>query len=375
MALKNTYIIEKSNELNEIRSTKMSLQELRFFSIYLAKINARDISTRRVCFPLSDFQKIMEFGRLNIKQLQESTNKLLCKVVNIPNADGGYTGFTIFKRVRVFKDDSEKWCIEIDASDDALPLLFNLKKNYFTYELWNALRLKSVNQLRMYELLKQHERLDRFEITVSELREYLFISPDQYSALKDFRIYVINSCQKALAKNTDICFTYERGKLGNRGKWLTIIFHISKNEKYADPLELQDFIDNQSASQSDCPSDERPQPTQTGTNGQVDYEQSELADNFSNEYIAFLASACNYEFTEVQMNEIFVIISNMDFIEYEYKDNNLTLRDNIRFSRLYYLREVYARLNVYAETHEVRNRYALFKSFILNDRDKFKQGA
>ncbi len=271
--IKNEYIIEKSNLLNEIRGNNMSLQELRFFSIYLAKINARKVSTRRVSFPLSDFQKIMGFGRLNIKQLKASTNSLLCKVVNVPNADGGYTGFTIFKRVRVFKDDSEKWCIEIDASDDALPLLFNLKNNYFTYELWNALRLKSANQLRMYELLKQHEFQGKFEISVKELREYLYISSDQYLALKDFRHRVLDSCQKSLEENTNIRYTYERGKVGNRGKWLTIIFHIYKNTKYKDPMELQEFIDSQPLPQPQSPPqptvpnsenvpDEKPQPTE-----------------------------------------------------------------------------------------------------------------
>ncbi|MDE6781376.1 MAG: replication initiation protein [Ruminococcus sp.] len=245
MSIEKKYVVEKSNLLNEIRGNHMTLQELRFFSIYLAKINARDDSTRRICFPLSDFQKIMEFGRLNIKQLQESTNKLLCKVVNIPNKSSGYTGFTIFKRVRVFKDDSEKWCIEIDASDDALPLLFNLKKNYFTYELWNALRLKSVNQFRMYELLKQYERFGDLEIKVTELREFLYIAPEQYPKMERFKVRVLDNCQQALAKNTDICFTYERGKLGNRGKWLTIVFHISKNTNYKDPLALHEFIDSQ----------------------------------------------------------------------------------------------------------------------------------
>ncbi|MCM1315900.1 MAG: replication initiation protein [Prevotella sp.] len=260
MSLKNTYIVEKSNIFNEIRGNNMSLQELRFFSIYLAKINARDVSTRRVCFPLCDFQKIMEFGRLNIKQLQASTNKLLCKVVNVPNADGGYTGFTIFKRVRVFKDDSEKWCIEIDASDDALPLLFNLKKNYFTYELWNALRLKSVNQLRMYELLKQRERFSDFEIKVSELREYLYITPEQYPKMERFKARVLDSCQQALSENTDICFTYEKGKVGNRGKWLTIVFHISKNENYADPLALHEFIDTLPQPKSESVPDAPSQP-------------------------------------------------------------------------------------------------------------------
>lgn len=245
MSLKNTYVIEKSNVLNELKGTNMSLQELRFFSIYLAKINARDVSTRCVCFPISDFQKIMGFGRLNIKQIQESTNRLLCKVINLPNNRGGYTGFTLFKRVNVFKNELDEWFLEIDASDDALPLFFNLKGNYFTYKLWNALRLTSANQLRMYELLKQHENLGTFEINVSELRELLCIAPNQYTQLVRFKIRVLDSCQKALAENTDICYTYERGKVGNRGKWLTIIFHISKNTAYKDPIQLDDFIKKQ----------------------------------------------------------------------------------------------------------------------------------
>ena len=259
MALKNTYIIEKSNELNEIRSTKMSLQELRFFSIYLAKINARDISTRRVHFSLSDFKKIMNIEKITLSHFKRCVNGLLCKVVHMPNDKGGLSSFQIFKEVELFKDNSDSWVVEIDAHDKALPLLFNLKMNYFTSELWKALRLKSVNQLRMYELLKQHERLGRFEIKVSELREYLFISPDQYAALKDFKKRVLDNCQQSLSENTDISFTYEKGKVGNRGKWLTIVFHIAKNEKYADPLELRDFIDKQSQPEFECVHDERPE--------------------------------------------------------------------------------------------------------------------
>ena len=69
MPIDKNNLIEKRNVLNEIRKNSMSLQELRFFSIYLSKINARDVSTRQVFFPLEDFQRIMEFGRLNIQQL------------------------------------------------------------------------------------------------------------------------------------------------------------------------------------------------------------------------------------------------------------------------------------------------------------------
>ena len=264
MPIKENYIIEKSSFLVEIKSNNMNLQELRFLCIYLSKINARNISTRRVRFPLSDFQKIMNIGRMNIKHFKKAVDGLLCKIVHMPTEDGGLSSFQLFKKVRLFKDDFEKWQVEIDAHDDALPLFFNLNGNYLTYELWNVLNLKSVNQVRIYELLKRYEKLGTYEIKMSDLREYLGIYPDKYTQLCRFKERILDSCQKALSENTDITFTYEHGKTGRGGKWLTIIFHIFNNDKHSDPLELQDFIDNQPEYKSQCqpysPSDEQLQP-------------------------------------------------------------------------------------------------------------------
>ena len=277
MGLKGTEIVEKSNSLNEIRLNGMSLQELRFFSIYLAKINARDITTRKVTFPLNDFKKIMELGRMNIKHFQNVTNGLLCKVYNQPNDDGGYTGFTLFKRCRVYKDKMEEWFVEIEASDDALPMMFNIRKNYFKYELWNALRCRSANQIAFYELLKQYEKIGKIEITVPKLREKLDMTTE-YPRWNNFKVKVLDSCQQSLEENTDIKFTYERGKVGNGGKWLTIIFNISKNDNYIDQLTLDEFIDMQQSNVSE-----------------------ENAFSFQNEKLEFLADACNNEFNEIEM--------------------------------------------------------------------------
>jgi len=241
----NTAIVEKRNVLNELRSNNMTLQELRFFSIYLSKINPYDVSTRKVRFPIEEFQRIMGFGRLNLSRLKESTNSLLGKVVRVPDERGGFIAFTLFKRCIVSRDDNDHWFIEIDASDDALPLMFDFKNRYFKYELWNALRLKSPNQLRMYEILKQYEGLGRRELTIKELRELLGIDSEEYDRWNNFKIRVLDSCQQALKESTDICYTYERGRTGKGGKWLTIVFHIFKNEDYKDPLSLKEFIARQ----------------------------------------------------------------------------------------------------------------------------------
>ena len=227
-----TAIIEKRNVLNEIRASNLTLQELRFFSIYLSKINTRDENTRSVKFPFADFKKIMDFGKLNIQQLKNSADSILGKKVFIPLESGGFEGIVLFDKCKVDKNSNGEWFVEISASNAAMPLMFDFKERYFRYELWNALRLKSPNQIRMYEILKQYENLGKRDISVNDLRELLGISDTEYSSRtgwSDFKKGVLDSCQKALKEITDISYTYERGKTGTGGKWLTIIFHISKN--------------------------------------------------------------------------------------------------------------------------------------------------
>lgn len=245
MEVKGSEIVEKRNVLNEITKNEMSLQELRFFSIYLAKINSRDMTTRVVKFKLEEFQKIMNLGKMNIKSFEETTNKLLCKIVRVPRKDGskGYDKFQLFKKCSVYEDkeDFNQWYVEIDAHDEALPLMFEFKDKYFRYALWNVLRLTSRNQLRMYELLKQYELIGMREIRLEELKDWLGIKPEEYPRWDNFKKYVIESCQKALAENTDIKFDYETIK--SRRSVIGVRFLIKKNKNYKDPLKLNEYID------------------------------------------------------------------------------------------------------------------------------------
>jgi hypothetical protein len=242
----------------------MTIQELRFFSIYLSRINARDVGTRKVRFSVEEFEKIMDFGRLNIKQLESTTDGLLTKIVHIPNENrGGWTAFQLFKRCKVTHNDNGEWYVEIDAHDEALPLMFDFKREYFTYELWNALRLRSANQIIFYEILKQFEKIGERIITIERLRERLGFNSKEYPRYHDFKRYVLDVCQEALEKYTDLKFTYEPyGKRGPGGKILALKFTITKNADFVDQLTLFEFIDApansvieidaEATSESDC---------------------------------------------------------------------------------------------------------------------------
>jgi plasmid replication initiation protein len=290
--LKQDHVIQKSNILNEMRATNMTMQELRFLSIYLSKINKEDSEgTRLVRFELSEFQRIMELGRLNIKYLKNAINNLLCKVVNVPiEGRNGWDAFQLFKRCRVSQDDEGMWYVEVNAHDDALPLMFDFKKKYFNYQLWNALRLTSVNQLRIYELLKQYEKIGERVESLEDLRKWLGIAESEYPRWDSFRTRVLDACQKALATNTDIIFMYEpirKGRGKGVGRKITHIkFIIQKNKKHVDQLSLEDYIDMQ------------PKPDV------IELDEFEMDAKYETEQLAWIASACDYAFDNAQIKVI-----------------------------------------------------------------------
>ena len=350
--LRKNYLIKKRNVLNEIRANSMTLQELRFFSIYLSKINSRDTSTRVVRFTLSDFHAIMELdSRIKIDYIKRVTDSLLCKVVNIPMERGGYEAFQLFKECRVSMDEQGEWYVEIDAHDKALPLMFDFQARFFSYQLWNALRLRSSNQLRMYEILKQYEKIGSRVLGVDELKELLGIAKNEYALFKDFRVRVLDACQQALKETTDIKFTYEpHGKKGKGGKILALKFTIEKNTEYVDQLTLFEFIEERKqeieATQDDW--DERDE----GAGG-----DGEAMSSVYREKIEFLAEACNNEFS---FNEMVVL-----FNEMRSKLPYSLIREDIQCYD--YLMDKYREMIMRNEKNKIKHRFNYLRSIIGKD--------
>jgi hypothetical protein len=321
-----------------MRSKEMTLQELRLFSIYLSKINPRDSTTRLVRFSMTDFQTIMELGRVNIAYFKDVAKSLLHKPVDISLDDGGFVMFNLFRVFKVATDEDGKWYVEINADDEALPLLFDYKGHYFKYELWNALRLKGKNQLRMYEVLKQCEGVGFRVVSVNELKGMLGIGENEYPQFKHFKQAVLEICKKALAENTDISFTYEPHSKKGR-KIHELKFTITKNKNYIDPLGLDKFIDlkNKASYEDDYQDvdfndiDENGNLRSTGTS--PIYE----------ERIAYLMSACNNEFSREEIIVLFDIMPSWakhdendshDFLQSKYREMDMRKPKKSRFGYL-----------------------------------------
>jgi plasmid replication initiation protein len=349
--LKKNYIVQKKNVLNELRPNNMMLQELRFFSIYLSKINETDKNTRIVRFSIENFKAIMELNsRIKIDYMKKVTNSLLCRVVNVPNESGGYTGFQLFKECRVDKDEDGEWYVEIDAHDKALPLMFEFKDRYFTYQLWNILRLKSSNQLRMYEILKQYQTIGYRILTIDELKSLIGIGKDEYLQWNNFKIRVLDVCQKALAEHTDIKFTYEpHGKKGKGGKILTLKFTIEENKGYTDKLTLNTYI--------------KENKLKGDILAECEYFEEELNKKdeiytpIYKERIEFFMEACNGEFS---FDEMKIFHDKMHSrLLYEYFGDQIYCYNYIKYRYNY--------MNLQSKKRKIENRFGYMKKIISED--------
>lgn len=340
---KKNHLVSKQNVLNEMRSYDMTLQELRFLIIYLSKINHTDLSTRVVKFTISELEGILGIGpSVRTSYYQDVARSLLSKSIEVP-APGGFKMFNLFNYVKVFTDDKDgKTYFEFNAHDEALPLLFEYQNKYFSYQLWNALYLRSKNQIRMYEILKQYEWLGTRVISVESLKEQLGISENEYDEFKYFRKDVLDVCQKAINENTDISFTYEvhsRKQRKIHELKFDITRNISKNEKYTEHETFRNLIgmggnpviesDLQETDFDDV--DENGIVRSTGRHWR--YEEK----------ITFLMSACNDEFTREQM---IVLLDNIpkniesgnnasyDYLQTKYREMDMRKPEKSRFGYL-----------------------------------------
>jgi len=350
--LKKDYLVVKQNALNEMRSKEMTVQELRLFSVYLSKINPKDPKTKVVRFPLNDFLAIMELKEPNILYFKGVAEKLLRKPIFVPTERGGFDAFNLFSRFRLDADEDGEWYVDINATDEALPLLFGFQGRFFKYKLWNTLRLKGKNQYRMYEVLKQNERIGNKIISVPDLKSMLGIDENEYPEFKHFKQSVLEPCRKALSELTDISYTYEIHSKKGR-KIYELKFTIIKNMDYVDQLSLDNFI-NMDGENTIHGEHQRIDISvlDNGLNEIGEQSQSETSPIYE-ERINFLREACDNEFSREEMVVIYSIMQQR--VPYIHA-SEMKSHD--------FLRHKYREFLLSSKKTEIKNRYSYFKRMV-----------
>lgn len=274
----NNEIVEMSHILNQMRDGYSTLAEQRLLYVYLGKINARDIKNVEIKLTLNEFCKICDLKPIKDPKIYEPmTATLMQKLITLPLEDG-YVQYTLFCECRLKKDkETEEYYFIFSPNPKCIDLFFNLQQ-YVKFKLQNALRLKSLNQMRLYTLLKQYQKIGKYKASVNDLRDYFYIKKEEYIRYCDFNDKILKVCQKEINELTDIKFDYIgiRGK-GRGGKIIAIEFTIRENSK--NKSNDTDVIDYSTDGQLALPMTANTETTGTQIKLRITPEMVEIAKN------------------------------------------------------------------------------------------------
>ena len=300
--------VKKSNMLNELRNANTSMAEYRLFCVYLAHVPMNS-DNNEVTFKLADYARIVGLDRPRKEDLEMQAHNIVSRTAQIDDAEtGGFEVVPIFQRFKL-THESDGWYVTLACNNDIAPMIREQKGKFLRYKLYNTIYLKSYNQQRIYELLKQYEKAGARVIDLKDLRSYLSIADHEYPVWYDFSSKVLKVAQKALKENTDIYFEYEPIKKGR--PVVAVKFNIYKNDAFIDQLRIDDFI----------------HPEEVEEFGEASYEGDEI-DVRSEEYDANQMTFFDYEDKESDIPEHLVVLAeNLPEFSIEKLDLLCTLAD------------------------------------------------
>ena len=224
-------VIRKANELVEARY-RFDLWEMRVFAKMLMSIRSEDKDLHRYNIHINEIIKDFNLHDKgdNYTAIKEAANKLLSKVIEIEKVT--IEGVKWFRAplligVEGFTDRRDGNYLSVQFHPDLKPFLLELKERYLQYDIRNLWGLSSVYSVRMYELLKQYEKIGKRHFVIEDLRHILGILPDEYKLYGHFKSKIILKAQADLNESTDILFDFVEQKQGKRVVGIT--FQIRKN--------------------------------------------------------------------------------------------------------------------------------------------------
>jgi plasmid replication initiation protein len=234
-------LIVKNNKLIEARM-KFTSNEYKFISYTLGKVNMSDRKFRTFNIPIQELNKFC-FEIIGTKTYHNVKNKYalaLAKKNIILKGDRGlciYNWFTII-------DTNNKGSIKVCFSPELEDFLLQNESNFTSYKLSNIINLKTFYSIRLYEILKQYEKIGKRIIEVDNLKYMFGIDENQYSIYRDFKKWVITPSIKAINISTDIKVNFDEYRINRNVKTLTFYILSSKVVIKRELYEIKKDIEN-----------------------------------------------------------------------------------------------------------------------------------
>lgn len=219
--LSENNLVVQSNSLIESSYT-LSVSEQKIILSVVSMINPGDADFAPYTFRITDFMALAGIeDQTAYKRIRDFSKGLLEKVIEIRSPKSVlYVNW--FSSVKYYDGH-----VEIKVSPELKPYYLGLKEKFTQYQIKHIMQLKSFYSIRVYELLKQYEKLNDRTFELSKLKTLLGVKGKTYSLYANFKNKVIKVAQEELTEKADLTFTFEEIK--RRKKVEQIKFSIFKN--------------------------------------------------------------------------------------------------------------------------------------------------
>ncbi|PRX23155.1 plasmid replication initiation protein [Orenia metallireducens] len=238
MKNKQNNLIVKHNKLIEAKY-KLSLQEQKLILILASRINKDDENFNKQVFSVIELAEILGINKeWYYSEIKEVTKKLINRVIEIRKGNK-FLQVAFLEYAEYLEDEGT---VELQFSSKLKSYFLQLKNNFTKYYLKNVIKFESIYSIRIYELLKQYERIKSRRFEIKKLKEILGIE-DKYSRYYDFKKRILFQAQEEINEKSDLEIDFEEMKTGR--KVTAIKFIIKKKKNLPKELRFKENIEKQ----------------------------------------------------------------------------------------------------------------------------------
>ncbi len=207
---KKRQFIVKSNALVEARY-RLSFQESHVVLWLLTQIQPDDEDFKIHKLNVDEFSKMIG---LNVKgqysELQKITENLMRRILKIEKPETDEILQVAWLSSASYQ--KKKGCVLLRFDPGLKPYLLQLKSHFTKIDIADALKLKSMYAVRIFELLLQYEPLGKRVISVDTLKAFCGIKNNEYKGYGIFKLRVIERAKVEINSKTDYEIDYQEIK-------------------------------------------------------------------------------------------------------------------------------------------------------------------
>lgn len=216
---------------------KVSTNEQKLILFAVSALSENDPDDNVYSIKISELGHHLDNESLKNKhtRLKEFCESLLRKPIYIPDDTGGFLVANWFSSLRYVPGAGE---LRYRISTELKPYLLDLRKRFVQYNLGYILPLSSTYSIRVYQLLKEYEKIGKREFPLEELQNILGVPQSMKVLYSNFKLRVLTVAHREINIYTDISFDYDEIKSGK--KVVSLRFIIKSAQAWNDCVENED---------------------------------------------------------------------------------------------------------------------------------------